>query len=487
MSGLAAQVRSVVDTWPSGGYVVGILPDLSDPEWSGRAVLRLAEAAGEGRGPSVVLDLAPDGTDLTSRFDVTGGPGFADLAAGDTELWEITRRSDLHDVLYLPQGFQGSGADLVASPATRKLAEQIRGKGRALLIIVDPLAAEDAETAGWLDGLVRLGETDPEESGWPGDLPELGRLTRDAPARTAAAGESTPRTTGRPAEARQGTRPSVVDGESRTGARVALPPDLASPWRRVRRGAGLLALVALLLAVGLTVSPFLGGPGWRAAEEVAVTAATDVADFIRPTPDRSGIASAEPADRGRDEGTGGGAGPDRSDSPGDSAPAVAGTEGRVGAADVPGSSAGEEQATGTESGGGTPTDVDSPPSGTSPGSVPTRPAPSSTSSGGETTDRGLPTPPGSEDLAAFRAISDSLDRSIQAYYLQRDRYMEADAGCPELGEAYARADRLFESLWLYRMSLQSELDSAARSSYRSLAREIEGLTRSFETIGCPPP
>lgn len=234
MNDFRDQVRGIVDDWPEGGYVVGVLADRSDPKWSGRAVLELIEAADRAGGPSVVVDLAPGATDLASRFEAGGGPGLAEMVDGEVELWEISHRSDVHRAVYVPEGSSGTGSELAGSETTARLAEQMRDRGRLLVVVLDRGGMEAAASAGYLDGVVRIGEADgaDEHEG----VAELGRIT------------------GRPGERRRMP-------ETRDGPRLVLPPEMRSEHRRKRRiRRGLMALAALI-AVGLVVSSLLGGPG----------------------------------------------------------------------------------------------------------------------------------------------------------------------------------------------------------------------------------
>lgn len=242
MNDFRDQVRGIVDDWPEAGYVVGVLPDRSDPTWSGRAVLELIEAADRAGGPSVLVDLAPGGTDLDLRFEAGGGPGLAEMVEGEVELWEISHRSDVHRAVYVPEGSSETGSELAGSETTARLAEQMRDRGRLLVVVLDRGRAEAAAAAGYLDGVVRIGEADGADGADEHEgVAELGRIT------------------GRPGDGGPGERRRMP--ETRDGPRLVLPPEMRSEHRRRRRiRRGLMALAALV-AVGLVVSSLLGGPG----------------------------------------------------------------------------------------------------------------------------------------------------------------------------------------------------------------------------------
>lgn len=172
----SARARTLVEGWPDDGLVVGVLPDLSDPEWSGRAVLELTEASAEDRRPVLVLDLAPETNELASYFGAGDGPGFSEVVAGEAEIREITHRDDERDAFFLPCGLRASGADLARTRSVRALAERMRSRGGLLLVLLDRHGAGAAASGGWVDGIVRLGEKDPGEPCLPEDVPELGRL-----------------------------------------------------------------------------------------------------------------------------------------------------------------------------------------------------------------------------------------------------------------------------------------------------------------------
>lgn len=424
MSSFAERAQSFVDDWPAGGRVVGVLPDPADPGESGRAVLELIEAAGEERDPTVVLDLAPEATDLTSRFGGADSPGLADVAAGEIELWEIVRRDDAHDVLYVPRGSGPSGSALAGSEAAEALADRIHGKGGLLLVLLDSAGAEAAAAAGYLDESVRLG----------------------ASGGHAPAAEPEPR------------REERVPPEGRQPPRVVVPPDKRSPrpWWRTRRG--LLAL-AVLIAAGLGLSAVLGGPG-----------PADVVDFFTGPDDRTPFSSATGAGAGNPGAPGRAAfaSSTASDSDPESGLAAAGRE-------TPPSPpvATEDSSAPWPPGEGTPRgDEDTSVS-------PRAPGPRSTGLGLPELD------PASGDAASFRAVSDSLGSSIEGYHRRAERLGQAEISCAELLEARGRAGRLFRRLWLYRMSLQPRPDPAEERIFRERAGQMDSLQRSFESTGCP--
>jgi len=91
---------------------------------------------------------------------------------------------------------------------------------------------------------------------------------------------------------------------------------------------------------------------------------------------------------------------------------------------------------------------------------------------------------GSGGPPAFRAIADSLARSVNRFGSALELYREGRIGWAELSELRDRADRLFERLWLSRMALQPRPDSATNATFRRRAREIEAVQRSFGATAC---
>lgn len=265
MNGFDGQIRRIVEEWPEAGYVVGVLPDPADPEWSGRSVLGLIEAADREGGASVVVDLAPEATDLAARFEAGRGPGLAELAAGDVELWEISHRSDVHRAVYLGEGAGQTGADLAGSETLAELAGKMSARGRLLLVVLDRAGTEAASSAGYLDGLVRIGEA--HGAGEIEGVPELGRVT-----------------------ARPGGKRPVPDAAG--GPRLVLPPEMRSDHRRKRRIRRGLIGAAALIAAAVVASSLLGGPD--VADLFSGSGATPAA-VDRADPGRQGSAAAAAA------------------------------------------------------------------------------------------------------------------------------------------------------------------------------------------------
>lgn len=174
------RARDVVDAWPEGGRVVAMIADPADPEWTGRAALKLIRAVSERLRPAFLLDLAPESSNLTTRFGAMGSDGFAEAAAGDATLAEIAHRRPQIQAAYLPSGVDASGEELAVSPALAALADRVRGAGGVLLVLLSRRAAERAAEAGWPDGWLLLGDPESARGGepLPGDLPEMGRVER---------------------------------------------------------------------------------------------------------------------------------------------------------------------------------------------------------------------------------------------------------------------------------------------------------------------
>lgn len=465
MQDFTKRARGIVDRWPSGGCVVGVLPDRSDPRWSGRAVLGLIEAARGSREPVVVIDLAPGATDLDARFEVGAGPGLAELEAGEVELWQIARRDDTHGVVYLSRGKRDAEASLADSASCTGLAEDVREKGGLLLVVVDRSGAEDLTSAGYADGFVRIGargEAAPPDRG------------RDRNAERAdGSGEGDPGPpAGRSDSVRLPSRPEPPGSrDAPDDPPLVLTPEMraSGPSRAWRRG-GLVALMVLITA-GLGVYGAMDGSvqdalagasglfpdsGDRAEETAPVGA-----DRVDPAPAESGLSASPssrlpPADTPADEPT-----------PGDDALDTA----AVSAPERPAAPAAEERA-------GVAPDDGSPNDGRDASEPPT---------GSEPADAGAGLPRATVESSGppvFRAVADSLARSVNGYARALEGFREGAIGCAGLGAALERADRLFERLWLHRMSLRPRLDSAANATFAERARQIEAVQRSFAATDC---
>lgn len=179
---MGERARAVVEEWPGGGRVVGVIADPSDPAWTGRALLKLIRAVGERRRPAFLLDLAPESSNLTARFGAAGSDGFAEVAGGEASLAGIAHRRPEIDGAYLPCGMSSSRQELADSKQLSALAERVRSAGGVLLVVLDRRAARRAADAGWPDGWLRVGDPESAAGGGalPGDIPEVGRIEPEA-------------------------------------------------------------------------------------------------------------------------------------------------------------------------------------------------------------------------------------------------------------------------------------------------------------------
>ncbi len=172
------RARAVVEEWPAGGLAVGVTADPSDPEWTGRTLLKLLRAVGERHRPAFLLDLAPETSNLTARFGAAGSDGFAEVAEADASLAGIAHRRPEIEGAYLPCGMSTSGQDLAGSKQLTTLAGRVRDAGGVLLVVLDRRAARRAAGARWPDGWLLVGDAESAVGGepLPGDLPEIGRI-----------------------------------------------------------------------------------------------------------------------------------------------------------------------------------------------------------------------------------------------------------------------------------------------------------------------
>lgn len=245
---LSERARELVGEWPPGGLVAGLLPDPSDAEWAGRAALALALASADRRGPVLILDLAPEATDLASRFDAAGDEerGIAELVAGEAELWEIVHRHAAGDAFYLPCGVRTPGAALARSPAAASLADRVRSAGRIALVLLDRRGAGEAASAGWVDGFVRLGERGVSSARLSGDARAFGHLERrggeggaDTAADRPAADTGGPRDPGAGRErGREAEREAGRESRRETGREPVFLRGPDDPGREEARSAG---------------------------------------------------------------------------------------------------------------------------------------------------------------------------------------------------------------------------------------------------------
>ncbi len=316
---LPERARRLVEEWPPGGLVVGLLPDPSDPEWAGRAALALALAVADRRKPPLILDLTPVGTDLSSRFGATGEEaGIAELVDGEAELWEIVHRHASGEAFYLPCGLRTPGAELARSPTTASLADRVRRGGRIALAPLDRRGAGEAASAGWIDGYVRLGEMGVSSVRLSGDAGAVGHLER----RGGGGGAATAGEPGAgPGPSGSGERETTVrrgsggrqreeprpDREERAPERGGSTDGLALRRRRgsravLRRAGRVLIVAALVIAVGVTASAWLGGPGWGEVGDAAGTVTGQVEDAVPAGPDAPGTAADSAPESGADPG-----------------------------------------------------------------------------------------------------------------------------------------------------------------------------------------
>ena len=389
--------------------MLGIVPDPSDPEWSGREVLRLVADAARDGVSSLILDLAPGHTDLAARFGAEGEPGFAELVAGEAELWEIVRRDDDRDAFYFPRGEIMPGEELAGSTPARVLGNRVRERGRLLVVLLDRGGAESVGAAGWTDGLVRLGGKSGRASPAAGDSVDLHHE------------DPRPGGGGDPEEAEAEADPARFRRRDRS--RAGMP-----------RLAVAVAAVVVLAAVGVLAMGILGDSGQRSSDSAAASALTgprvEASAPGRPPPLPAGpVAEA-------------------------STPATAGAA-LAHASSLSSSSAG--------------------------GSSPATGGRSTSSTGASP----LPSRPG--DMAGFRAVSDSLARSLGEYYRLEREFREGRVGCPAVVRAHRRAGRLFVELSLARVSLGPRLDSTTLARFRDYSRRVQAMDRSFGRNACPSP
>lgn len=433
MQDFSERARSIVERWPTGGCVVGVLPDRSDPRWSGRAVLGLIEAARGSRDPVVVIDLAPGATDLDSRFEVGDGPGLAELEAGEVELWQIARRDDARGVVYLSRGARDAEASLADSESSAGLAEDVREKGGLLLVVVDRSGAEDLTSAGYADGFVRIGAGG--EAAAP-DRPEPPPGSREAP----------------------DDPPLVLTPEMRASG-------TSRAWRR----RGLVALV-VLFAAGLGV--------YGVADGSVKDALAGASGLFPDSGDRERVTAPVRSDRADPSAAEGGLSTSSSRLP------AADTSGDV---PIPGDDPLDTAAAAAPERSGVPGTEETAVAAPDDGSPRERDAPSEPTTGPDAADADPGLPRATVESAGppvFRAVADSLARSVNAYSRALEGFREGAIGCAGLSAALERADRFFERLWLHRMSLRPRLDSAATATFGERARQIEAVQRSFAATDC---
>lgn len=479
--GLDVRVRELVGAWPVGLSVAGIFPESTDTDWCGRAALKLAHAAAERRAPALILDLAPASSGLARRFGARSSRGFAETAAGDASLLDITRRDD-GDVLYIPNGLQTAGVVLAGSSAAKTLADRVRDRNRVLLAVLDRHGLRSAASAGWLDGVVRLGEQPGDGRQGPGsDLTDLGRL-EPGPGRTSAESAEPQRRDARGPEAALG-RSGVATGDAEDDREPAEPesvPPLVMPdnhdpsgrWSRVARRT--LTALAIVVLTGVAAAALLdgtgsgstdGGRGTRVASTRggggdSASASTSRASAPDSSRTHSGALPGSPSSN-----------PGGSRSPSSRAPVSTRSSSTADDGDSRSTMARGDTPVGT-SDGRTETDRGENGGGVSRSPLAMR--------SGSTASPGVLSSPN----AVIRRLSESLVDRIRGYFLQQALLKEGKAECRELVAAYDRADRLFVQLSARFGDVQDRIDSAAGALYRERADDMEAVDRSFQNSGC---
>ena len=261
MSEISRRAGAVVDRWPSGGLAVAVLPDPADPSRSGRTAVDLVEAVAERRKLTVVVDLAPAASDLATRLDADLAPGLADVESGEIPMWEAMHRDIESGAFYLPRGARRSAGELVDSASLKALGDRVRRRGGVLLVILDRATTAAVDSAGWMDGHVRLGEGPQDAADSDDELPDLGRLVIEPPSHQEGADE---RTRSGPGGVPHDPLPEPeADAPGRAESpRVVFPhePATSRPWsHRVAAG---LAVAAVLALAALGASAVLGGSEW---------------------------------------------------------------------------------------------------------------------------------------------------------------------------------------------------------------------------------
>ena len=487
MKDVSRQARRIVEGWPDGGWVIGLLPDPSSPGWSGDAALDLVEIAADYREPALLLDLAPSATDLVSRFRATGRPGFAESAAGDAELEEITRRNDERGVSYIPNGLKVAGRALAASESAAELAERVRHADGALFVMLDHNAAEAAASAGWLDGLVRLSEEVGAGHPLPGDLPEWGRIVREKPPPPSPRRGETDRGWDGDRQGERSGEPETRwqpswDREPKTPPRVILPRQESSGNWLHRLGASLLVL-AFVVAVLVSAASVLEGPPWNTINEMLASVTSSTSS---PSPAGSTVRPETGDPAIRQETAVGTGGETSAAGQADEEPTVASLDSQRNSA--AGTTAiSEDRASADQP----PLSREAPSDQTpSTGQRPTDNRESPSSADARTPTRGAETggdesvPPATGPLAA---ASDSLVGRVQHFFNQEVRFREGDIDCAELADAYQSADRLFVRLSAHFMERRARLDSTERALFNERAEDMDAVDRSFRSSGCSRP
>jgi len=222
--------------------VVGVLPDSDVRQWSGEAALELATAAARDRLAALVLDLAPDASDLADRFGADPEPGFAQVMTGEVELSRIQHWDAARGAYYLPGGVRVLGDKVAQSRSVEALADRVRGQEGILFVLLDRHAAEAAAEAGWLDGVVRLGDADLGGPRMFGDVTALGHLERRQESPSKPWERETTRTGGgsepepldpapeptEPADSEPGMRPAASADREIGGAEEPGAPEIAA-------------------------------------------------------------------------------------------------------------------------------------------------------------------------------------------------------------------------------------------------------------------
>ncbi len=266
--------------WPEETRVVALV---STAEGGGISfdAMDLMEGLADRWRPALLASVEP-GAGLPDEGGVgSNGGGLASVVRGEATLKDVARARPDRSFAFLPAGEGVGAAELLESPALRRLAEGVRSAGGILVVHVP--AGVEAAVPPWLEARMLEGSPEGEPPSFGSELPMMGALAVDAGGSEAGGGER---------------------------------------WRRHRRERG--APVARVVAAVVGLAVIVGGWWFLARESVdlpgdGASPAADTAARVEPPADSAAPAEATPADTASDGGTPGAAGAEATDEGGEAA------------------------------------------------------------------------------------------------------------------------------------------------------------------------
>lgn len=281
MSG--AVVRSpdeAVRGWPEETRVVALVSTVEGGGISFDA-MDLMEGLADRWRPALLASVEPGAVLPDEGGGGSVGGGLASVVRGEATLKDVARARPDRSFAFLPAGEGVEAAELLESPALRRLAEGVRSAGGILVVHVP--AGVEAAVPPWLEARMLAGSSGGEPPSFGSELPTMGALAGDAEGSEAGGGER---------------------------------------WRRHRRERS--APVARVVAAVVGLAVIVGGWWYLARESVdlpgdGASPAADTAARVEPPADSAAPPETATADPASDGGAPGAAGAEATAGGGESA------------------------------------------------------------------------------------------------------------------------------------------------------------------------